>query len=392
MISSRLVLIFPGFEKTTSASQLDRVEYCAQKTGEVWNFQHRRKSVTIPFDSSHAESESLTKGANWQTSTFVVLFSWNDIIEEYESLPHPKGFLRNMPKFIAFFADGTVWRYLKASHRYFYFTIYPVLLLALFALLSATASWFVAGLALSGTVRILACLAASIALTLLLCKNPGERWYLLMTINDWGFARDMVNRSNPQIEQRYKIFAEKLAREISRSKHDEIVISGHSFGAVWAVAALANALAGNPRLLEGKRIIFLALGSSLLKIALAPRAAFLRQWIADLTALPTLFWHEIQTKTDIIAFYKSDPFKVLGIGNIKSGLQIDRVNYKRAMASKRYRKMRRSQFETHRQYILYQDNRVPFDYMLRLFGPLDAKVLATSPDEINRIDAAGRLM
>ncbi len=392
MIRSRLVLVFPGFEKTTAKSQLDRIRHCAQKTGEVWKFGFERVSADAPDGAINAVSESIAKGANWETHTRIVLFSWNDIIEEYESEPHPNGFLHNMPKFLAFFADGTVWRYWRSSLRYFLFTIFPLLLIALFAAASGILSWYVAGLALDGANRAVAAAGMTILLTLVLCKWPGERMYLLLTINDWGFARDMVNRVNERIEQRYDEFASVVAQEISASDHDEIIISGHSFGSVWAVAALAKALDANPGLVDAKRVVFLALGSSLLKIALAPRAKFLRDWTARIAAEPSIFWHEIQTKDDIIAFYKADPFEELEIKGNKARLRIDRVRYKNAMTRQRYRKMRRSQYETHRQYILYQDVRVPFDYMLRLAGPLDTRELALNPELTGKIDADGRLV
>lgn len=392
MIQSRLVLVFPGFEKTTATSQLDRIQYCARKTGELWKFRFERQSVDTPGDTSQVASQSMTFGANWQVATRIVLFSWHDIIEAYEGVPHPAGLFANLPKFLAFFADGTVWRYWQASKRYFAFTIFPVLLLALFALIPGLIAWlalspFVSGIALAALVLAFAGVA-----TLLLSKWPGERWYLLLTINDWGFARDMVFRTNPVIEQRYLDFSERMRQEIRNSTHDEIIISGHSFGAVWAVAALANALESEPNLLTGKRVVFLALGSSLLKIALAPGARFLRDWTAGLAAQSGLFWHEIQTKHDFIAFYKSNPFEVLGISNVAAQLRIDRPDYKRAISKQRFARIRRSFYETHRQYILYQDVRVSYDYMLRLFGPLDSRDLALQPENAGMIDAHGKLV
>jgi len=373
-------------------SQLDRQRHCANKTGEIWRFGFERKAVETPENASYVTSESSAAGANWRTQTRTVLFSWNDIIEDYESEPHPNGFLHNMPKFLAFFLDGTVRRYWQASLRYFLFTIFPLLLIAIFLVATGVLSWFIAGLGLSGAGRAVAALTMTLFLTLVLCKWPGERLYLLLTINDWGFARDMVNRVNPKIEERYEEFARKLADEIKASKHDEIILSGHSFGAVWAVAALAQALEADPKLVAGRRITFLALGSSLLKIALAPKAQFLRDWTRRVVAEPDLFWHEIQTKDDLIAFYKADPFEALGIGDVKSGLRIDRIRYRQAMKKARYRKMRRSAYDTHRQYILYQDVRVPFDYMIRICGPFDSRDIAHDPHRLQAIDADGRLV
>ncbi len=199
-------------------------------------------------------------------------------------------------------------RYFRHAMRYWGFTIFPLLLIGLFVAVTLVGSlYFLGWLGLAGAGKWIASLALSAILTLVLCKWPGERAYLLLTVNDWGFARDMVNRSNPVIERRYAEYAETLAAEIANSDHDEIVIAGHSFGAVWAAAALALALERQPDLLAGRNVTFLALGSSLLKIAFAPKAQFMRDWMASIVAEPDLFWHEIQTKDDLIAFYKADP-------------------------------------------------------------------------------------
>lgn len=392
MISSRLVLNFPGFEQTGPDHQLDRILNSASKTGDIWNFKVERLDVRHDETRNHAISDWAAQGANWQTKTRLVQFSWNDIIASYEKARHPWGFLKNLPKFLAFFADGTIFRYWRASPRYFGFTIFPVLLLAVFALISWFAASWLVSFFLTGAAALAASAVAAFLLLLALTKWPGDRLYLLLTINDWGFARDMVNSSNPAVEARYEEFADTLAREIEAGRYDEIIISGHSFGSLWAVAALAKALDKIPDLLHSKNVVFLALGSSLLKIALAPNAVFMRDWIAKVVAEPELFWHEIQYKDDIIAFYKADPFEALSISDHSARMQIDRVNYKQSMEKQRYRKMRSSFYRTHRQYILNQDVRVSFDYQLRLFGPLSAAAIAVKPQDTDRIDSDGRLL
>ena len=392
MIRSRLVLNFPGFEKTGAAHQLDRIAHSAAKTGNVWGFASERVSLEPAADGTHAVSTWRSKGGNWQVETRLVQFAWNDIISAYEDAPHPRAFFANFPKFLAFFTDGTAGRYFRHAKRYWGFTIFPLLLIGLFVAVTLAASVYGLGwLGLTGAAKWIAALALCAALTLLLCKWPGERYYLLLTINDWGFARDMVNRSNPAIESRYAANAATVMSEIENSRHDEIVIVGHSFGAVWAAAALALALEKKPGLLAGRNTVFLALGSSLLKIALAPAGQFMRDWMKRIVAEPNLLWHEVQTKDDLIAFYKADPFAALGIEGMKAECRIDRVRYGEAMDRKRYRNMRKSPYRTHRQYILYQDKRAAFDSLLRMFGPFAASELARDPDLIKQIDEAGNL-
>lgn len=390
-VRSRLVLNFPGFEATGPLAQLDRLRHSAEKTGEIWSFAYERLSEDVATSSDHAVSEHLSRGENWETRTRLVQFSWSDVIESYEKVSFPLGLFRNFPKFLAFFFDGTVARYYRTSTRYWAFTIFPLLLIALFAVVAWPLCSHVAGWLAPGGPRLFLTLVLTAIAVILLCRWPGEKAYLLLTINDWGFARDMVNRVNPEIEHRYFSFAETLEEEIGASRHDEIVICGHSFGSVWAVAALALALERRPGLLKGRNVTFLALGSSLLKIALAPHARFMRDWTARIVAEPDLLWHEIQTKDDIIAFYKADPFAALAISAPAATVKIDRVRYKDAMDGRRYKKMRTSFYRTHRQYILYQDRRVAFDYILRLFGPLSSRDLALRPEIAALIDPRGRL-
>ena len=80
------------------------------------------------------------------------------------------------------------------------------------------------------------------------------------------------------------------------------------------------------------------------------------------------------------------------MGDFDATLKIDRVNYKKAMARKRYNAMRLSFYRMHRQYILYNDNRVAFDTLLRMFGPFRAAQLAETPELAERIDPQGNLV
>lgn len=384
IVKSRLVLNFPGFEKTDSEAQLGRILHGALQTGKFWQFSVEQNLEQDKTGDYHSIADHTTQGGNWQTETRVVQFRWNDIVHVYENATYPMGFLRDAIKFAAFFSDGTVGRYFKASPRYFGFTIFPLL----FAIIIASLCWIVAGYFTSSIL-----LKAAIVLlgTLILCKWPGSFVYVPLTIADWGFARDMVNQSNGDIEARFDSFAETLQAEISNSSHDEIVVVGHSFGAVWAIAALSKALQKNPQLLIGRQLSFLALGSSIAKIALAPRAEFLREHVSKVVSQKDVFWHEIQTKDDWIAFYKAEPMEILNI-NPACDVRVDRVRFSKGIEKKRYRSIRMSFYRTHRQYILYYDKRINFDYMLRLFGPFGVRDLAYEKDVPSRIDNRGMLV
>lgn len=384
-VRKRLVLNFPGFEPTGSERQIGRMHYSAEKTGKHWGFKTENPQVRSSKTENHSVATFHTSGKDWETETRVVQFRWNDIVHKYEQEGFPFGFLKNFGKFLGFFFDGTVRKYRKASLRYWGFTIYPVLL----ALLVFFASWILLAFFIDNVALEI---VLSLLVTLLFCYWPGEKLYVLTTIADWGFARDMVNQANPEIEDRFSEFARTLRREISRTDADEILIVGHSFGSLWAVRAASLALEKDASLFKGRDITFLALGSSLLKIALARNAGFMRESLRKVLNQNELFWHEIQTKDDWIAFYKADPFKALSLKDMKADRKITKIRFSKAMDKQHYRKMRKSFYTTHRQYILYYDKRCHFDYMMRLFGPFSSRQIARNEKWPNRIDQNGALV
>ncbi len=369
----RLVLNFPGFETTTSVHQIERLTAGGAKTAALWGFELKSDEINDLPSEHKTVTQFTAAGDDWQTETRYVHFSWADIIAKYESVPYPKNLIKHLPAYLGFFFDGSVSKYRKASKRYWGFTIYPILLVILFALIA----WFGACF-LSSFLGGSAILRFGIAFIvfLILCKVPGDNLYVNLSINDWAFARDMCFSSNSEIESRYESFANQLLEEVNQSNADEILIVGHSFGSVWATMALSKAIKKDPAAFEGKRITFLAMGSSLLKIGLVKSAGFLRNATKSILTMPNLFWHEIQTKTDFVSFYKSDPFEPMGLEAPEERLVIDRVNFKNALSKQRHRKMKKSMYLAHRQYILYCDKPVHHDYQLRVFGPFYADELA----------------
>jgi len=388
-VTSRLVLNFPGFEATDPSHQLERMSANGIKFGKVWNVEFSETDKVEELENHLAVSNFQTKGKNWQTDTRLIQFGWHDIIKKYEGQPYPQSFFTNFPKYLSFFTDGTVVRYFRTHWRYGVFTIYPILAMIIFAVSSYFAADFLVN-ALFGSSWI-ATLSLAVLFVMILNKWPGDQFYMNLSINDWGFARDLAKKTNPAIEKRYDEFAARIASEISESDHDEIIIVGHSFGTIWAVQALARVYRDTPEILEHKQISFLSLGSSLLKINLVPLANSMREMSKIVMSQPNLLWNETQTHIDLIAFHGTEPSLTLGLASPETEIHIDEVRFSRVMDKQRYRKMRKSFYRSHRQYIMYQDQRCHFDFFLKCFGPVPIRDLARNADSMNRIDIDGKL-
>lgn len=388
-VKSRLILNFPGFEATNTAHQLDRLTGNGDNFSQVWKFDFSRDDMTPGPDHHLAVANFSTSGKNWKTSTRLIQFGWHDIIEKYEGQSYPQSFFTNFPKYLSFFFDGSVFRYFRAHWRYGVFTIFPLLAMAIFAVISYAIAKFVVA-AIIGPSPI-ATLILTFLMVMVANKWPGDKWYMNLSINDWGFARDLARGSNPAIEQRYDDFAARMTTEINNSKHDEIVIIGHSFGSIWAVQALARVLQQNPGIAQKKQITFLALGSSLLKINLVPAADKMREASRIVMSDPGLVWSETQAHIDLIAFYGTEPQMTLGLDNPQAEIHVDKVRFSQVMEKTRYRRMRKSFYRSHRQYIMYQDMRCAFDFFLKCFGPIPIRDLARDGKAMKRIDIEGQL-
>lgn len=386
-VKSRLVFNFQGFEASNGEKLLGRVIYCAKKTSEVWGFSTEVKSQEHHPKDHFSECNLVNYGDNWRVDTRIIQFSFGDIVAPYLDGFIVSSVLKNLPKFLAFFIDGTVFNYFKQSKLYGFFTLFPLIIMTLFAGLSYGLASLLADLiGFSEQLQLAFITVTAIVLFFVLCRWPGGKMLFPLTMGHWGCARDMAVGANKDIEDRYDVFADIVCRELADSRHDEVIFAGHSFGAVWAPMVFAKVLERDPALLKGRRITFLSMGGSLLNTALVPKAGLFREKISKLLKLKELFWHDYQCKDDPVCFYKSDMFKALGLGKPESGYQISRVNFKHSMNLKRYRQIKKSIYDVHRQYGLYQDKCVSFDYFLRLLGPVFADDLAKDPSKAKLIN------
>jgi hypothetical protein len=95
------------------------------------------------------------------------------------------------------------------------------------------------------------------------------RWLHLGDLfDDWIFSREYIRCGNSEIEQRLDRLATELVAAARNFAADEILVIGHSLGAVLAVDLLDRALKLDPALGRNKiPVTFLSVGSSILKVA-----------------------------------------------------------------------------------------------------------------------------
>ena len=380
----RLVLLFPGFEKLPVGAHCRRFIREARRSLPVYGWA---AAVTQLPDISRSTGGVttgrfvLTATKKGRTiSTEVVVYGLDDLSAVYARSNVALRILRGLAGLADFLVTGAFIRYLATSWRYGLFFLYPLMVLV-GALLGAISGFLImAKLTDPGFWPLLA--GASVGLLLLWLATA--RLHLLLVMDDWAFARDLARSRRPDLLAAMRSMSEDAGARIAAGA-SEVVLAAHSLGAVSAVTIAASLV--QRRLLPDSAGL-LTVGSSLLKIALHPRARGLREDVSTIVA-GRLPWLDVQALTDPINFYKADTQGALGIGGERTIASM-RVRFRHQLEPAAYRRLRRSFFRTHRQFVYGVDRPTPYSFHAILCGPESFRHIARRPGlNIGRSETSG---
>jgi hypothetical protein len=172
-----------------------------------------------------------------------------------------------------------------------------------------------------------------------------------------------------------------VAREIAAAERageaDEILVVGHSLGAVLAIDLIDRALRLEPALGQNRPVAFLSVGSSILKIGMHRGSTRFRGAVERVASAPGVFWAEYQALIDVMNFYKTDPVAAMGLVTTKRPT-IRVVRLRRMFKPEFYRRARYNFFRIHRQFVSGNDCRAAYDYFMFACGPFPAEGLVGS--------------
>src|SRR5262249_26053247 len=143
---------------------------------------------------------------------------------------------------------GALWGYLRENWRYAGFFLYPFLLLAALAGIATLAGVLIAQVGGSASAGVLAGLAVLAALL----HWPARWLHLPLLFDDWLFSRRYIRGGEPALALRLERIARELVAAARREDADEIVVIGHSLGAVLAIDLLDRTLELDPAIGRGR--------------------------------------------------------------------------------------------------------------------------------------------
>ena len=263
--------------------------------------------------------------------------------------------------------SGAAYRYLRSSIRYFLFFLYPLILLA--GLIGAAiAIPYVLnriGLPISAPIAALLAIAAFVGLL----YWPGRFFLFHYLLDDWIFAYELVHRSRTGLDERIDRFARELVERARDRSYDEVVVSGQSLGGALMMEIVDRALKLDSALgSRGPVLWLMSTGSSLLKIALHPKAEWIRVATGNVADAAHVNWVEYQAIVDVISFYKTDPVVEMGLPDRERPI-VQQVKIRRMLAPTTYKRFWGNFFRLHRQFVMGNELRYFYDYFQICCGP-----------------------
>ncbi len=332
----------------------------------------------------------------WRTETRYEVLRWDDLIRRDLSRNWRKRGPLFLAMLIASWRDRFMIRLFRMDWHFASLLIYPFVVLLGVLCAAIAAGYGVACLIalflplspwLKGLVTIV--LAAAFA-------RASQPWlrkaYVYHVLDDWIFHwQDTLGR-RPDFDARLDRFGQHLAAAARDASVEEILIVGHSSGAIVAIESVARALALDPELgRRGPRLALLTIGARVPISALWNSAQRLRQAIIRVAAEPSLLWVEYQAPQDPFHAFRFDAVRDLQLdlgGRARVNPVIRSARFKQTLLPHTYRRLRLQFFRLHFQFLMANERPGECDYLMIACGPVSLADRIRDPEQAV-IDAYG---
>jgi hypothetical protein len=233
-------------------------------------------------------------------------------------------------------------------------------------LLAAVAGW-VGWEMLDNVFAGLAAGGAAAAAVLWIGLALESRYSMYWMMRSYAFTARQATGRTPDLEARLDALAQRLAQRLAERCDDEVLVVGHSSGAIMAAAIVARSLRQLPARAEGAApaLSLLTLGQWIPLLGLLPQAEGFRTELSELATVPGLDWIDFSAPPDGCCFALTDP--IAGSGLAPAGRLPDRPKllsprFAEMFDPAGYQALRRDKFKMHFQYLMAAPRPVEYDF------------------------------
>lgn len=390
-VRRRRVFYIPGFDplQTRRYRQFYRTEGPAQAAISGYALEIGRKRE----DAAHGWSVRAQIDGEGVTADVEVL-AWADIIGGSMRRTIPATYGQMLRTAWIYVASGALFRLGRLRKGPTLAALYPVVMLTLQAVLAGLSGWGIGqgvAMLLPGWVGVAGGLVAGLALAwamLRLFQRLDRRFLAYYLMHDYAFSAGLWGAYPAMLEARMAVFAARI-RAALEEDGDEVLVVGHSSGAILGVSILADLIrAGVPA--RGPVLSFLTLGQVVPMVSFLPEAKRLRADLAFLSTRDEVTWVDVTAPGDGCAFALCDPVAVSGVApEGKRWPLVISCAFTQTFSPERWRTMRFRWFRLHFQYMCAFDRPGDYDYFRITAGPLTlrARYAGRAPSK-SRIERA----
>ena len=390
-VRRRRVFYIPGFDplQTRRYRQFYRTEGPAQAAISGYALEIGRKRE----DAAHGWSVRAQIDGEGVTADVEVL-AWADIIGGSMRRTIPATYGQMLRTAWIYVASGALFRLGRLRKGPTLAALYPVVMLTLQAVLAGLSGWGIGqgvAMLLPGWLGVAGGLVAGLALAwamLRLFQRLDRRFLAYYLMHDYAFSAGLWGAYPSVLEARMAVFAARI-RAALEEDGDEVLVVGHSSGAILGVSILADLIrAGVPA--RGPVLSFLTLGQVVPMVSFLPEAKRLRADLAFLSTRDEVTWVDVTAPGDGCAFALCDPVAVSGVApEGKRWPLVISCAFTQTFSPERWRRMRFRWFRLHFQYMCAFDRPGDYDYFRITAGPLTlrARYAGRAPSK-SRIERA----
>jgi len=388
VVRRRQVFYVEGYDPRGAAGYYDLFARAWKRSRGVWGLDGKLGELVLDSELiAHWDIDAA--GPSWRVVTRYEFLRLEGIIAANVAEP----MWRQIPRALAWAIEdhitGTTARIFRAAWRFELHLLYFQVLLLLWLLLSLAGGVVAAMVAggLAGLPGLLAAVVGTVAaIGCFVGLRPlADRLQVVQVNSCWPYLREFARGEASAFDRPIDVYAARIVAAARAAQSEEIVVIGHSAAGVTAPAVIARALELDPQLgAHGPRLVLLTLGSVMPAAALHPAAQRMRGVIARLATEPSVTWINCVSRKDVMNFWDFDP--VAGVvgeaGAARCNPLVWPVSFKEVVSPEYYKRLRRSLFRLHYQFIMSGDRPASYDYVMLVTGPFPVAEWAKDPQTV----------
>lgn len=348
---------------------------------------HRLALGNRRADGPHRQTWQIDATVDGQDCTTTYDFlRWDDIVRLHWFKGHAHYLRMTLGATWRLFSTGVLWLMLKGSWPGFYVCVRPFLMVMVELLGSALLLAFVAMMAGKMGLQWPLILAAAVGAAGVwglnwLGRRAETTLQMGWVMRSYWFTTKQGRKQLPELDERLNQHAAYLLKVLEDPQVDEILVVGHSSGAMMAASMVGRACQRAPGKLADPRLSLLTLGQCFPILSFQPQAGHFRAELAACAESLEGRWVDVTAPTDGCCAALVDPMEaVRALGTSvacepsipylgKKRPKVLSPQFAKLFEPAHYAELRKNHFELHFQYLKASQIPGTYDFFAITAGP-----------------------